>query len=186
MTRNELGGMKGGEVLEVFLDNTAAAKNVTRFAESQNCKVQKTENRSGLTLTITKADASPALDTKTSLKELNACSSNKGVILFIKNATIGAGDDELGRVLINGFFNTVADHGSPPEKIFFVNGGVTLTVNNSDTLQALNKLEKKGVEIYSCGTCLDFYGLKDELAVGKVGNMYDLVDNLLSKKVVYI
>jgi selenium metabolism protein YedF len=185
-TKSELSSMKGGEVLEVLLDNPAAAKNVARFAESQNCKVTKVQNGSDFTLTITKGGEMLTTDTITNLEESNAYLTNGNVVLFIKNATIGTGNAELGRVLINGFFNTVAQHESPPDKIFFVNGGVTLTVNNSDILQALKKLEDKGVEIYSCGTCLDFYGLKDELAIGKVGNMYDLVDNLLSKNVVYI
>lgn len=185
-TKTELSGMKSEEALEILLDNASAAENVARFAESQNCKVRKIEDSNGFTLIITKECASADKDIEKNLKELSACSSKKGVILFIKKAIIGTGNDELGRVLINGFFNTIAEYDSPPEKIFFVNGGVTLTVNDSDTLNALRKLEEKGVEIYSCGTCLDFYDLKDELAVGKVGNMYDLVDNLLSKKVVYI
>ncbi|MFC1856225.1 sulfurtransferase-like selenium metabolism protein YedF, partial [Thermodesulfobacteriota bacterium] len=109
-----------------------------------------------------------------------------GVVLFVKSSTIGRGDDELGRVLITGFINTISSHETPPKKIFFVNSGVTLTAEGSDVIDALVKLADSGVEIFSCGTCLDFYGLKEKLAVGKVGNMYELVDTLINEKVIYI
>jgi selenium metabolism protein YedF len=177
-TKNELGNIKAGETLEVLVDNAAAAENVARLAKSQNCKAVKTESGNDFTITITKEGAGSSCTF--------GSKEDSAGILFVKSAVIGGGDDELGRVLANSFFNTLADYESSLKKIFFVNGGVTLTTNGSDILESLKKLEGKGVEIFSCGTCLDFYGLKEELGVGKVGNMYDIVDNLFSHKVVYI
>ncbi len=107
-------------------------------------------------------------------------------ILLVKKATLGSGNDELGRVLITGFFNTLAEHEAPPTKLFFINSGVTLTTTGSDIIPALNKLAEKGVDIFSCGTCLDYYNLKAALEVGKVGNMRDLIDSVLSNSVIYL
>ncbi len=177
-TKNELSAMPPGDTLTVIVDNAAAAQNVMRLARSLSCAAQKTQVGSDHAITITKGYNTDAVT--------KPVSTGADTILFVKSATIGTGDDELGRVLVNGFCNTLADYDAPPKRIFFVNGGVTLTVKRSDVLPALQKLQEKGVEIFSCGTCLDYYGLKDDLAVGKVGNMYELVDNLFSHNVVYI
>lgn len=67
-----------------------------------------------------------------------------------------------------------------PTNLIFLNGGVKLTVEGSDCIDNLKVLDKKGVNIYSCGTCLDFYGLKEKLSVGEITNMYDIVEKMNS------
>ena len=89
---------------------------------------------------------------------------------------MGSGNDELGEVLIKGFIYTLTEAKPYPKYIVFVNSGVKLTAQNKATIENLKILEEGGVEIVSCGTCLDYYGLKDTLEVGTVTNMYNIVD----------
>jgi selenium metabolism protein YedF len=93
---------------------------------------------------------------------------------------LGTGDEELGFILMKAFLNTLWDVSPRPTKIMFLNDGVRLTTEGSDVLDVLHLLENEGVEIFSCGTCLEFYEIKDKLQVGQVTNMYDTVDSLLS------
>jgi len=78
------------------------------------------------------------------------------------------------------FLNTLWDYQPRPAKLLFINSGVMLTTEGSEVLEALKLLEKEGVKIFSCGTCLDYYGVKEKLRVGKVTNMYEIVDALLT------
>ena len=79
---------------------------------------------------------------------------------------------------MKGFIFTLTQSKPLPKKVMFLNSGVKLTTENEETVKNLQILEKEGTEIVSCGTCLDFYNLKDKLKVGSVGNMYDIVDSL--------
>ena len=99
---------------------------------------------------------------------------------FFFRLTVGLGIiailDELGKVLIKGFIFAVTQLDTLPKKMLFYNGGATLTAEGSDSLEDLKSLEAQGVEILTCGTCLDYYHLKEKLAVGSVTNMYAIVE----------
>lgn len=92
---------------------------------------------------------------------------------------IGREDDELGRVLMKNFLYSVARNDEPPKAVMFMNEGVRLVCEGSDSLDDLLLLAEKGVAVKACGTCLDFLGLKDKVAVGDVGAMPDSVAALL-------
>ena len=91
---------------------------------------------------------------------------------------MGNGNDELGHTLMKGFLYALSQLEKLPEKILFYNGGVIWTTEGSDSLEDLKTMEEQGVEILSCGTCLNFYGLTDKLKVGSVTNMYDIVESM--------
>ncbi|MCG7586250.1 sulfurtransferase-like selenium metabolism protein YedF [Photobacterium sp. OFAV2-7] len=93
----------------------------------------------------------------------------------IENNTLGQGNEVIGQKLINAFFNVSSDYEQVPASIFFVNTGVKLCIDQADTVDALQKLQEKGTDIIVCGTCLDFFELKDKLAVGRIGTMHDLI-----------
>ena len=99
-------------------------------------------------------------------------------VVFISSDRMGSGNDELGKVLIKGFIFAVTQLDTLPKTMLFYNGGATLTTEDSDSLEDLKSLEAQGVEIMTCGTCLDYYGLKDKLAVGTVTNMYSIVETM--------
>jgi len=101
-------------------------------------------------------------------------------VIHITSDRLGTGDEELGKILMKSFLNTLWNHKPKPNKMIFQNRGVMLTTEGSEVLEALELLDKEGVEILSCGTCLAFYRIKDKLRVGKVTNMPNIVDSLLS------
>ena len=92
---------------------------------------------------------------------------------MISSDKMGSGNDELGKVLIKGCIFAITQLEELPKKMIFYNGGATITCEGSDSL-----VESQGVEIVTCGTCLDYYGMKDKLAVGIVTNMYDIVESM--------
>ncbi len=110
-------------------------------------------------------------------------SKNKKTV-FLKSNKIGEG--ELGSILINGFLKAMTEQKNLPEKIICVNSAVLLTTSKDEdeVLNSLKELEQKGVKILSCGTCLDYYNVRDELKVGLPGNALDTVETLLNEDVV--
>lgn len=99
-------------------------------------------------------------------------------VMFIKHD--GVGEGELGTMLMGGFMQTLTTLEQLPSKIIFVNRGVYCTTKDGELINTLKKLEAMGVEIYSCGTCLDFFGIRDQLKVGKAGNAKDTLDTLIA------
>jgi selenium metabolism protein YedF len=91
---------------------------------------------------------------------------------------MGEGNSELGCVLMKSFIYALNSLEKLPSAILCYNSGVMLTTEGSDSIEDLKSLEARGVEILSCGTCLDFYGLKEKLAVGGVTNMYAIAEKL--------
>ena len=99
-------------------------------------------------------------------------------MVAVDTDAMGRGSEELGRTLMKGFLFAVGQLPELPKTILFYNGGARLTTEGSDSLEDLKKLEAQGVEILTCGTCLNYYGLTDKLAVGSVTNMYTIVEKL--------
>jgi selenium metabolism protein YedF len=104
------------------------------------------------------------------------------MVIAITADTMGKGNEELGKILIKSFVYTVSETPPYPKTMVFYNGGVRLTCQGSPVLDDLIRLEDKGVEIISCGTCLDFLELKDKLKVGSISNMYTIYEKLREPK----
>jgi selenium metabolism protein YedF len=92
---------------------------------------------------------------------------------------MGRGDEELGNILIRGFFHTLGEVEHSPDTIIFFNSGVKLVVEGSPVLEDLDALCEQGIEILACGTCLGHYDLKEKVAVGEVSNMYTIAETML-------
>ena len=103
-----------------------------------------------------------------------------GDVVFVSSDCIGRGDDKLGRLLTSLFLRTLSERPAKPEFVLLANSAVKLALADSDDLETLKTLEGQGVRIMACGTCLDFFGVKDRLQAGVVSNMYELVDILMS------
>ncbi|MDR1774205.1 MAG: sulfurtransferase-like selenium metabolism protein YedF [Clostridioides sp.] len=162
--------------IEVIVDNQMARENLLKLADSMNLKsnVLK-EEENYISIEIIKSGDSSKSSEETSCKKESDLGDR---CIFITKETMGTGNDELGQVLIKGFVYALTESKPYPKSIMFVNGGVKLSTVNEDTVNNLKLLEKEGVEILSCGTCLDYYGLKEKLQVGTVTNMYTIVENL--------
>lgn len=165
---------KDGEMLlDVIVDNEIAVQNLTKLANSMGYKSSSKKQDENFCVNIE----------KTAITSLNQDKSNLKIVeerqtILIKTSFLGIGDDSLGSTLMKGFIFTLTQSKPLPKKVMFLNSGVKLTTENEETVKNLQILEKEGTEIVSCGTCLDFYNLKDKLKVGSVGNMYDIVDSL--------
>ena len=167
-TKKALEGIEEGELI-VLIERPDGRENVKRFAESQGCKVIIEEKEGLFYIHIRKEKAVQPSSPK-----------QNGNVIFITTARLGTGDQQLGEILMKAFLDTLLYSKPKLSKIIFLNDAVRLTTEKSDVLDSLKLLEEAGVEILSCGTCLDFYQLKDKLEVGIITNMYDTVESLLS------
>ncbi len=160
-------------VVTVVVDNVAARDNVRRFAESQGCTVTVEEKEGDYHLDIAKGFVCEIESRSEETRE------NDNIVVYINSNTMGAGDDELGRILMEAFLKTLIVAAPRPRKLIFANSGVKLAIEGSDVLEYITQMEKKGVEVLSCGTCLDFFRLKEKLRVGVLSNMYDIIESLM-------
>ena len=108
----------------------------------------------------------------------------KGLLVVLSANTMGSGEEKLGKALMKAFVFALTKQDVLPETILCYNTGAYLTCEGADTLEDLKLLESEGVTILTCGTCLDFYGLKEKLAVGGVTNMYDIVERMESAQTI--
>jgi len=160
----------------IIVDNLAARDNVARFGESQGGKVTIHEKEDGVYVTITKSK-----DGKRPIKNQSSKKPATGpVVAVIRSDQMGQGAEELGRVLIRSFLHTLTEVSGRPDTMIFFNTGVRLTSEGSEVLDDLQALEQKGVAILVCGTCLDYFGLKEKIAVGQISNMYTIVETMLA------
>lgn len=155
----------------VIVDNDAARENVCRMAESLGYDVHIEENDDATYIHITRGGVSEVWEEKT-------LSTEPTVVVFPSDK-MGRGDDELGTVLIRAFLHTLGEISPRPDIMIFFNAGVKLTTEGSEVLDDLHKLENQGIEMLVCGTCLDYFGLKDDFKVGVVSNMYDIAETML-------
>jgi len=175
-TKKALDSIDDGRVT-VIVDNAIAKENVLKLAASSHCEVRVEEKNGLFTLHIVKGSDSNQAE------PLIAVESSATVYLITKN-TLGHGNDELGGVLIKSLLFTLVEKQPYPKTVMFINSGVLLTTQGSPVLEHLQKLEQAGVQLLSCGTCLEYYQLKDKLAVGGVTNMYTILDEMSANKAI--
>ena len=171
--------MSLGDVLTVLVDNEIAVQNLSRFAEHKGFGVsaqKKGEKEYAVIMSI----SGEVVESK---EEEVACvmdSRRKGMLVVLSGNVMGTGDAKLGTSLMKAFVFALTKQDQLPDTILCYNTGAYLTCEGADTLEDLKLLESEGVTILTCGTCLDFYGLKEKLAVVGVTNMYDIVERMES------
>ena len=179
-TLNAIKALTGPDVIETSVDNATAVQNLIRMADKKGCpvsseKISDTEYR--VTITVGEAALSAPVDTENVVCELPK-NGKKNTVVVISSKAMGHGGDELGTALMKGFIYALSQQETLPTTILFYNGGATIPVEGSVSLEDLKNLEAQGVEILTCGTCLNFYGLTEKLAVGEVTNMYTIVEKM--------
>jgi selenium metabolism protein YedF len=173
MTKKELEALPSGE-LEVIVDNIAAKENVSKFVKNIGYEFEVTEKDNLYYITI-KKDGEAIEET---CNIMDFANTNKNLVILVGSDKMGFGDDKLGAALMKSYIYALTESEVKPSCMLFLNGGVKLTTEGSEVLDSLKQLEKGGVEILSCGTCLDFYGLKEKLCVGGITNMYTIVEKM--------
>lgn len=171
MTKKELDQLKEG-VITTIVDNEVAKENVSKLAKSQGYDYSVEDiSEEEFRIHIKKGEGDIQVKTE---KE----GEFKDITIAFASEFMGGGSEELGKILMKSFIYTITEVEPFPAKLIFYNGGVHLTCEGSEVLDDLKKLEEAGVEIISCGTCLDFYDKKDQVEVGDISNMYTIYESL--------
>ncbi|WP_322150494.1 sulfurtransferase-like selenium metabolism protein YedF [Paratractidigestivibacter sp.] len=183
-TLKALGTLGGPGEVETIVDNKIAVENLTRMAGSKGCASASEQTGEKEWHVVTTATA--AVEVAAGEPEAAECyvPAAKNVVIQVASDAMGTGDDELGHKLIKGFIFSLTQLDELPATMLFYNGGARLTCEGSASLEDLKNLADAGVEILTCGTCLDHYGLSEKLAVGEVTNMYVIAQKLTGASVV--
>lgn len=173
-TRNAM--MEYDEIV-VIVDNETAQKNVTRMAQRSGATVEVETRDDGIYVHITRKETEGKPD---EAPQPTAEPVAGPRVLMVPSREMGRGEhEELGDILIRGFFHTLGEVTASPDTVIFFNSGVKLVTKDSPILEDLRALEEEGLEILACGTCIDYYELKEEVVVGVVSNMYTIAETIL-------
>ena len=164
-------------VITTIVDNEVSRDNVEKFGKSRGYGVDIRQDGKDFYLTMT-PNANPVAD-----GSCEPVSYGNRVILMTKDY-LGEGSEELGRNLMKTFWVCMVEADVKPSKIYFINSSVKMVANDSIHLENIKKLADAGVEIAACGICLDFYGVKEELGVGSITNMYAITDSILGDNII--
>ena len=202
-TKKALERCSAGEIVEVTVDNEIAVQNLRKMADHKGLKssFEKTGDRE-FQVRITAGNAEPGRSVNGQAAEGGqagvggmaaegneaagaaqdaACQPDcrrKGMVVVLSSNRMGQGDEILGKLLMKGFVYALTEQDSLPETILLYNSGAYLSCEGSDNVEDLRNLEAQGVEILTCGTCLNHYGLGDKLKVGSVTNMYEIAERM--------
>lgn len=176
----------GFDLLEVIVDNAAALENVVRFATHAHTIVEGVETSGSESHIRILPGTTPAnLPPGEAFCSIPPSTQANALIqtVFLSSSTLGRGSDELGALLMRGFLYTLTESEALPRRLILMNSGVLLATEDSEHLANLQRLTHLGVEILACGTCLEFFKVKDKLAAGRISNMQEIASILLQGNV---
>ena len=179
MVKSAINEMSEVSDMQVLTDNEIAKNNLLSFFKDNNYLADFTQIDDHWVIGVGKSEIKMPLP-KTIKKE----SSN--YVVVVKNNKMGFGNDDLGEILIKGFFSAICEIEKLPSKIIFYNSGVLLTQHSSMLISNLKKLSEQQVEIYICGACVDFFNIKENIGVGNITNMLNICEMLAkAEKIIY-
>lgn len=186
MSKKEIDAGNNEFLIEV--DNNIAVENLKRLANSQGLVIN-VESEDGIFKVSFSKDSNKVneINIQNEIENCEECDEILEKIevkknkkdtwsVFIGKDIIGAGNEELGKSLMKMYFYTISESEDLPKSILFMNDGVKVPTLNEQVIEHLKNLEENGVEILVCGACLNFYGLEEQLKVGKISNMYDITN----------
>lgn len=186
--KKAVGEFQEDGVLTVLVDNEIAVQNLQKFASQKGLQAageKKGEKEYEVTIQVTAGVPSASAPAEEAQEEEISCSPDarkKGLVVVLSANVMGGGEEKLGKALMKAFVFALTKQDMLPETVMCYNSGAYLTCEGSDSLEDFRALEAEGVNIMTCGTCLDFYGIKEKLAVGTVTNMYDIVETMENAK----
>jgi len=161
-----------GTSFSVLVGDETARDNVSRLAKSMGYVIDIDDAEGGYALGLT-----PAGDRAT---QSGVQPASGPTIAFLTSDAMGSGNDELGRLLMKNYLFTLTEMETVPDKMLLVNAAVRLACEGSDALEALEKIACMGTDVAACGLCLEFYKLKEKLAIGRTTNMLEIAESLQS------
>ena len=197
-TKKAIEKLEKPDTVETLVDNEIAVENLKKMASQMGFAVSDSKINSGYSVKITVDDIDKINDNKMSATNAKATSEAKAnsiktgaddmvscniknsgeKVVVIKSEFMGDGDNELGKVLIKGFIYALSQQDELPQTMLFYNGGAKITSEGSESIEDLKALEEKGVKIFTCGTCLNYYGLTEKLCVGEATNMNEITKKM--------
>ncbi|MGL4402547.1 MAG: sulfurtransferase-like selenium metabolism protein YedF [Fusobacteriaceae bacterium] len=171
MLKNALKDIPVGEV-ELLVDNEISVQNIEKFCKELGYQYSFQKKDGIFSFHITKK----MMETKVPTSESVLAVSDDSYCVVVDSDEMGKGDSALGKTLIKGFIYTLTEMENLPKAIIFYNKGVFLATEGCETEEDLKKLQSMGVEILSCGACVNFYNLTDKVKVGIITNMYNIIN----------
>ncbi len=179
MTKKALAAISLGEELVIVVDNETAKENIETFLKDNNYSPTVTKENKNFFIHINKSSEDLINNDALSYCKIpNQQTEHKKLTIVISKDYMGEGDQDLTKLLIQGFVNTIKEISPRPQNIIFYASGIFLTLSSSPVLKALKELEALSINILVCGTCLDFYQKKEQLRVGKISNMYTILETM--------
>ena len=172
--KNAIAELAGSGKVEVLVDNEIAVQNLEKMAQQKGYGFlvkEKKEKEYHVEFTVSETE------------EKTVClvpAAKKTKLVVLSADHMGEGAEELGKILMKSFLYALTQQDELPDTILCYNGGAKLTCEGSESLEDLKDLAARGVEILTCGTCLNFYGITEKLQIGSVTNMYDIVERMCS------
>lgn len=190
--KKALESCESGELLEVVVDNEIAVQNLKKLAAGKGLQASCEKiSDSEFTVTIEAGDQSSSAGFREASDSQESAASDcrdemtgtpasgkRGSVVVLSSNEMGQGDPVLGRLLMKGFVYALTQQDVLPESVLLYNSGAYLSCEGSDNLEDLKALESQGVEILTCGTCLNHFGIAEKLGVGTVTNMYEIAERM--------
>jgi selenium metabolism protein YedF len=176
-TKKALKEINPEETLKIIIDNETSVKNVSHYLEDNGIRIEKSQRGDTWEIVVNKGEADLEQTVPEAYCSAPAEKDDSYVVVFTKNR-IGEGSEELGEALIGAMLNSLLELDKQPKKLIFMNSGINIVIEGSIVLHSLRDIEAKGVEIIVCGTCLDYFGKMDELAIGRISNMYEIMESM--------
>jgi tRNA 2-thiouridine synthesizing protein A len=167
LTKQALEGFNHGE-LAVLVDNDTALENVTRFAAGQGCTVSTIDKGGNIFELLIRKEAGVAAFTAA-----KPCTER---VVYLFDADYIGSNMELGKVLMNGFLSAMQNLANKNCAILLISNAVRLATDGSYVLEVLKNLEKQGFSILICGTCLNFYKIRENVKVGVISNALEILE----------
>ena len=180
-TKNAIRELNGPGAVETLVDNEIAVQNLTKMANQKGYGVKSELLEPGkfrVVMTIGEGAQPGTTPPEEETCLVTPAAGRQNTVVVISSSHMGSGSDELGAALMKGFLYALNQQDSLPSTILFYNGGAALTCEGSASLEDIRSLQAQGVEILTCGTCLNYYGLTEKLQVGEVTNMYVICEKM--------
>jgi selenium metabolism protein YedF len=178
-TKKAIEGLTGAEVVSVLVDNEIAVQNLQKLCTQKGLTptvARLGEHQYQVTIPVPAGQGQQNAEAAVDCADCQSDAPRSGTVVVISSRTMGQGSEELGALLMKGFLFALTKQDVLPKTVLFYNSGAYLTCQGSESLEDLKTLEAEGVEILTCGTCLNYYQLTEQLAVGSVTNMYAIVE----------
>lgn len=176
-TKKALDSIEDGRITTI-VDNDVAKENIAKLAKSMDFQVDIKQEEGNFYIDIFKNLPSGKTMDIEEFNKIPKEEENKDLVILISKDSLGEGSEELGKLLMKTYMFALTEAKPYPKTILLLNGGIYLALEDSEVLDHFKILESKGVEILSCGVCLDYFNVADKLAVGEISNMYTIVEKL--------